>query len=92
MIDLKTENLGIKIAPDTSIGIELADPTDGSMGMWKIVFSYVISAGLCLVFWLLQRVYLSPAAEKEDFRVIQKEKYGTKSEVAEKEEPEDPAV
>ena len=98
MIDLKTENLGIKIAPDTSIGIDLADPAgggpsgDGSMGMWKLVFSYVISAGLCLVFWLLQRVYLSPAAEKEDFRVLQKIKYGKPSEVAEKEEPEDPAV
>merc|ERR1711988_795528 len=63
MVDFKTEDLAIKVAKD------------GSLGKWKFVVSYIVSAGLCLVFWLLQRVYLSPAAEKEDFRKIQAEKY-----------------
>jgi AGZA family xanthine/uracil permease-like MFS transporter len=75
MVDFKTEDLAIKVAKDASLGIDVADPSDGSMGKWKFVVSYIVSAGLCLVFWLLQRVYLSPAAEKEDFRKIQAEKY-----------------
>lgn len=92
MIDLKTENLGIKIGGDASLGIEFADPANGSMGTWKLVLSYVVGAALCLVFWLLQRVYLSPAAEKEDFRKIQAEKYATADAESEKEDGPDPAV
>ena len=48
-----------------------------SPATWKIIVSYAAGAGVTAIYAALQRKGIGQPAEKEDFRIVQQEKYGT---------------
>ncbi|KAL1526145.1 hypothetical protein AB1Y20_014873 [Prymnesium parvum] len=58
-------------------GHQVGAPPDTTK-TWKLIVTYGAAAGVMLVYALLQKCGYAPAAEEEDFRELQAEKYSSK--------------